>query len=84
VTFGAAVKVASAVVARPSLWGTALRMWARTTPRDWWRRRPFLPLPPADYVHFRLVTQYGAANAPVVAEDVLNYLTWCKRQGQAG
>ena len=83
-TLRAAVQVALAVAVRPSLWGTALRMWWRTTPRDWWRQRPFLPLPPADYVQFRLVTQYGATNAPVVAEDVLNYLAWCKRQGQAG
>lgn len=83
-TLRAAVQVALAVAVRPSLWGTAVRMWWRTTPRDWWRQRPFLPVPPSDYVQFRLVTQYGAANAPVVAEDVLNYLAWCKRQDQAG
>jgi hypothetical protein len=42
---------------------------------------PFLPLPDAAYSRFRLVTQYGGDgdHAPVPA-DVLNYLTWCRRE----
>jgi len=31
-------------------------------------------------VQFRLVTQYGGIDHPVVAADVLNYLTWCQDQ----
>ena len=69
-----------AVVVHPRLWGTAWRQWRRTTPPRWWRHRPFLPVPPKGYVQFRLVTQYGGIDHPVVAADVLNYLTWCQDQ----
>ena len=82
-TLGAAVQVALAVVVRPSLWGTALRQWRRTTPTGWWKRPPFLPLPRRDYVEFRLVTQYGSKNAHIEPHDVVNYLAWCKDQDRA-
>jgi hypothetical protein len=75
-----AARIAAAVAARPSLWGVGVRQWRRTTPRGWWRHRPFLPVPSGDYLDFRLVTQYGRADAPVPPEDVLNYLSWCKAQ----
>lgn len=80
----ALVRIGAAVARHPSLWPTAVRMWRRTTPHGWWRRRPFLPVPAADYVHFRLVTQYGAAVHSIESADVLNYLSWCKRHDQAG
>jgi hypothetical protein len=71
------------VVARhPSLWPTALRQARRTAPQQWWRHRPFLPLPSGDYLRFRLVTQYGAADHRPVPADVLNYLVWCRRAAQ--
>ena len=41
-------------------------------------RRPFLPIPPGDYVRFRLQTQYGSVKHRIEAVDVLNYLSWCK------
>jgi hypothetical protein len=64
---------------RPGLWVTALRLWHRTTPAGWWRRAPFLPVPSGDYLRFRLVTQYGSVDHPIDADDVMNYLAWCKR-----
>ena len=39
---------------------------------------PFLPVPPGDYVRFRLQTQYGSVDHRIEAADVLNYLSWCK------
>lgn len=72
-------RVVVGLLRRPSLVPTALRQWRRTTPPGWWRRAPFLPVPASDYLHFRLVTQYGSADHPIAADDVLNYLTWCKR-----
>jgi hypothetical protein len=77
-------RVVLAVLARPSLWGVALRIWRRTTPSRWWANAPFLPLPSGGYLRFRLVTQYGRNDADIVPGDVLNYLAWCKRQDRAG
>lgn len=73
-----------ALARRPTLWFTALRQWRRTTPTGWWRRRPFLPIPSGDYMRFRLVTQYGAADHHAEPPDVLNYLAWCKLQDRVG
>lgn len=78
-----ALRVVVAVLRRPSLWWVALQQWRRTTPKGWWRRPPFLPVPNRDYLRFRLVTQYGREDAPIAAGDVLDYLLWCKRQDTA-
>lgn len=70
--------VVAAVVRRPDLWRTALRQARRTAPAGWWRRRPFLPLPGGDYLRFRLLTQYGSADARPTPADVVSYLEWCR------
>jgi len=75
------LKVAVAVAARPTLWATAVRQVRRMAPDGWWRARPFLPVPSRDYLHFRLVTQYGDSRHRAEPGDVLNYLSWCKRHG---
>jgi hypothetical protein len=74
----AVARAAAAVAAHPRLWLTACRQYRAALPRRWWGHRPFLPLPPRDYVRFRLQTQYGSANHRIEAVDVLNYLSWCK------
>lgn len=74
--------VGAAVLRQPQLWRTALTQWRRTTPQRWWRRRPFLPVPAVDYLRFRMVTQYGRVDHPLVRDDVLNYLQWCRVQDQ--
>jgi hypothetical protein len=66
-----------AVLARPRLWGTALRQWFRCVPEHWWRRAPHLPIPPREYVRFRLGTAYGHGGR-VGARDVVEYLEWCR------
>jgi hypothetical protein len=73
-----AVRCIGLVAIRPSLWMTAVRQYRVSLPRRWWARRPFLPLPPADYMRFRLQTQYGSSEHRIEAVDVLNYLSWCK------
>ena len=83
VTLRTLFRVALGVARRPRLWGTALRQMRRTAPSGWWKRRPFLPLPSGDYLRFRLITQYGDANARVEPADVLNYLAWCRHHDQA-
>jgi hypothetical protein len=70
---------ALAVVAHPALWSTAWRQARRLAPAGWWRRRPYLPIPSADYLAFRLQTQYGDSQRAPTSQDVVNYLAWCKR-----
>lgn len=71
-----------AVVRRPSLWWTAIRQLGRMTPEGWWRTKPFLPVPPTEYLEFRLVTQYGGGHGrsrpDIEVADVVDYLRWCK------
>jgi hypothetical protein len=68
------------VVRHPRLWPVAVGQWRRLTPRGWWRRAPFLPVPAPEYVRFRLVTQYGGTQHAPSGQDVLHYLAWCRRQ----
>jgi hypothetical protein len=72
-------RVLLAVLRRPALWPTAARQLRRSARRGWWRRPPFLPVPSADYVRFRLLTQYGDHASTPAAEDVVAYLEWCRR-----
>lgn len=68
---------ALAVLRHPSLWAVAVGQGLRLARPGWWRRRPFLPLPDADYLRFRLETQYGSGHEPEPA-DVITYLHWCR------
>jgi hypothetical protein len=65
-----------AVVIRPRLWWTAARQALRVARPRWWRRAPFLPIPDAAYLRFRLETAYGDVVAPRPA-DLVAYLEWC-------
>jgi hypothetical protein len=68
-----------AVVRRPGLWVTGLRQVRRLAAPGWWRRWPFLPLPPGDYLRFRLQTAYGGDGThPIEPEDLVAYLDWCR------
>lgn len=75
--FGSAL---AAVARHPSLWPTAARQALVLAAPGWWHRRPFLPLPPPDYLGFRLQTAYGGAGdlAPE-PDDLVTYLRWCRR-----
>src|SRR5260370_38377549 len=41
--------------------------------RAWYRRPPFLPLPPRDYVAWRMFTAYGDEHAVPPIEDVVRF-----------
>lgn len=69
-----------------SLAGLALRR-PRTVPhllraawafraRGWYRRPPFLPLPPASYLRWRLDTAYGDPSARPPDDETERYLAW--------
>lgn len=68
-----------AVLRHPALWPTAVRQTATLAEPGWWRRRPHLPLPPPDYLRFRLVTMYGGDGEQVPEpSDLVTYLRWCR------
>jgi hypothetical protein len=69
---------AAAVARHPQLWATAFRQVGRLAAPGWWQRPPFLPLPSAAYLRFRLETAYGEQRPPA-PEDLLTFLRWCKR-----
>ena len=73
---------ARAVAVRPSLWVTALRQLLRLARPGWWRHWPPVPAPDADYAHFRLVTQYGGDGGAPTADDVVQYLKWCRDESR--
>jgi hypothetical protein len=44
--------------------------------RAWYRRPPFLPLPPRDYVRWRMFTAYGDTHAVPPVADVVRFARW--------
>jgi len=70
--------VVLAVLRRPSLWLTALRQAGRMAPTGWWRRPPFLPRPPVEFVAFRQLTATGSSTGAPRPDDVVTWLAWCR------
>lgn len=77
------LRVFFALAVRPRLWWIAVTQAARIARGSWWRRAPFLPLPDADYLRFRLETAYGEVIAPRPA-DFVGYLEWCAAAPRPG
>ncbi len=75
---GVWLRVALAVLVRPSLWPVAVAQGLRLARRGWWRRFPFLPVPDGDYLRWRLETMYGREVERPEVGDVLTYLRWCR------
>lgn len=44
--------------------------------RDWYRRPPFLPVPPAEYTRWRMYTAYGDEAAVPPVGDVIRFARW--------
>lgn len=69
----------SAVLRRPDLIPALLgAAWAFRA-RDWYRRFPFLPLPPRRYLRWRLETAYGDPEAVPPVDELARYLRWARR-----
>ena len=70
---------ALAVARYPSLWPVAITQLWRLRRKKWWATAPFLPVPDAGYLHFRMVTAYGGDGShPPEPADVVTYLHWCR------
>lgn len=72
------VKAGFALLAHPTLWGTAVRQIFVLAAPGWWRRAPFVPMPDPAYLRFRLVTAYGDPSRDPEPNDVVTYLHWCR------
>jgi hypothetical protein len=53
-------------------------LWAFRA-RGWYLRPPFLPLPPAEYIRWRMFTAYADENAIPPLEDVVRFARWRRR-----
>lgn len=71
------------MLARPALWPALLGAAWRFRRSDWYRRPPFLPLPPTEYLDWRMHTAYGERGEPRV-EEMARYLRWSARMGRPG
>lgn len=73
-SLAAALTIRAAVRPRVALDLLSLA-WAMRR-RGWYRIPPFLPVPPAEYIRWRMYTAYGDEQAVPPAEDVLRFARW--------
>ncbi len=71
--------LAGRLVLRPRLYVAGLRTAWRLRRRRWYARPPFLPLPPREYLDWRLHTAYGDEGAAPQSEQVVRYVRWAER-----
>jgi hypothetical protein len=68
-------------VRHPGLGWALIRAAWRFRSRDWYRRAPFLPLPPRGYLEWRVHTAWGDEAHVPDAEELRRYLDWVRRMG---
>ena len=73
------VRLAALAVRRPALVPALLAAAWRFRRRGWYRVPPFLPLPPADYLDWRMHTAYGEEAVAPDARELARYLRWSRR-----
>lgn len=73
---GLYLRLASRALVRPRLAVDLLRLAWSFRARDWYRRPPFLPLPPREYMAWRMFTAYGDDAAVPPVDDVTNFARW--------
>lgn len=80
------MRFAALLLRRPLLLGPLLHAAWRFRARGWYRRPPFLPLPPRSYLEWRLETAFGASDALPSPGQTERYLRWTRRasRGSAG
>jgi hypothetical protein len=70
------LRLALRALVNPRLAVDLLRLTWSFRARDWYRRPPFLPLPPSDYMQWRMFTAYGDAHAVPPVQDVVTFARW--------
>lgn len=69
-------KLVLRAVVNPRLALDLLRLAWSFRARGWYRRPPFLPLPPREYLRWRMFTAYGDEAAVPPVDDVVNFARW--------
>jgi hypothetical protein len=73
---GLTLSLAARAIVNPRLAMDLLRMvWAFRT-RHWYKRLPFLPIPPRTYMRWRMYTAYGDEDAVPSIDDVVRFARW--------
>ena len=72
-------RIAGMALRRPRMIPYLLRAAWAFRARDWYRRVPFLPIPPRSYMRWRLETAYGDPNATPTIDEMERYLRWTAR-----
>jgi len=75
-------RVLAGAAVRPRLLGLLIRSAWRFRARGWYRRPPFLPLPPPEYVDWRLHTAYGEVERAPSPDELERYLRWALETGR--
>lgn len=70
------LRLGARAVVRPRLAVDLLRLAWSFRARGWYRRAPFLPLPPRDYIRWRMFTAYGNEDAVPPVDDVVRFARW--------
>ena len=73
-------RTAAQCITRPRLLVLLLGAAWRFRRRDWYRHAPFLPLPPEDYMRWRLYTAFGDEKAQPDVHQLEAYLRWTRKQ----
>ena len=71
-----ALHLAARAAIRPRLAVDLVRTAWAFRGRGWHRRPPFLPLPDADYLRWRMYTAYADEDAVPPADDVVRFARW--------
>jgi hypothetical protein len=72
-------QLAGLAVRRPRLVLPLLAAAWRFRAHGWYRRPPYLPVPPREYIAWRLHTAYGSEDALPPARELERYLAWSTR-----
>jgi hypothetical protein len=70
------LRLAGRALLRPRLAADLLRAAWAFRRRGWYRRPPFLPLPDAEYLRWRMYTAYADEGAVPPADDVVRFARW--------
>lgn len=73
------IRVVGRALGRPRLVVALLGAAWRFRRRGWWHRPPFLPLPPGDYLEWRVHTAYGDEARSPEPVELERYLRWANR-----